>query len=78
MQTRAMYATMGLRQQVSRVLPQIVRRVPVGTHGHPEGAIVMALVPSSFALQDLVIPALAPQAAARHAMSTNVPVVTAT
>jgi hypothetical protein len=30
MQTRAMYATMGLRQQVTRVLPQIVRRVRAG------------------------------------------------
>jgi len=38
-------------------------------HGHPEGVIVpVALVPNSFALQDLVIPALAPkaQAAARR------------
>jgi hypothetical protein len=43
----------------------VVRRVPVGTHGQPEG--VQLLVPDSFALQDLLTPALAPQAAARRA-----------
>jgi hypothetical protein len=48
-------------------LQAVARRVPVGTHGHLEGAI-LTMVPNSFALQDFLILALAPksQAAARH------------
>jgi len=43
-------------------------------YGHPEG-VGVALVPNSFALQDLLIPALAPkaQAAARHARAISPP-----
>jgi hypothetical protein len=53
---------------VTRAITVFARHVPVGTHGHPEGVIV-ALVPNSFAMQDLSISALATkaQAAARRA-----------
>jgi hypothetical protein len=52
-----------------RVMETMVKDVAgrvVPVYGNPEGVIV-ALVPNSFALQDLLIPALAPkaQAAAR-------------
>jgi hypothetical protein len=50
------------------LIMDVARRVPVGTHGNPEGVrstlVMDSLVPNSFALQDLVIPALAPEAQA--------------